>query len=82
MQMGRKRVWPQAHSDSVANWKPKSYRTQQERREDTKNQSVKWKPKILTRKAKKQQGKKSMLGRGEDDRTDLQVDGKQKKRQH
>lgn len=79
VQTERKRVWLQAHSDSVVNWKPKSYTSQLERREDTKNQSVKWKLKILIKKAKKEQGKKSTLGRDEDDRRYLQVDGEQKK---
>lgn len=57
VQTERKRVWLQAHSDSVANWKPKSYTSQLEGREDTKNQSIKRKLKISIRKAEKAQGK-------------------------
>lgn len=57
VQTERKRVWLQAHSDSVVNWKPKSCTVQLEGREDTENQSVKWKLKILIRKGKREQGK-------------------------
>lgn len=37
-------------------------------KEDTKNQSIKWKLKILITNAKKKQVKKSILGRGEDNK--------------